>query len=137
MGKKESGKTKPILDDCEAWELEYSLIWHLRGNKIMPSSLCLKWWQNLAEKKYGDKQWWLEIAYQLGYVTKSTNPESGNITYEPYGFEYDSALIRKSLGLPQNGPLVFREITANSQLYCQLWDKLLRKETNESSSDLG
>ena len=91
----------------------------------------------MAERKYGDKEMWLEIAYELGYVTKSVNPKSGNVVYESYGFEYDGAHIRKSLGLPENSPLVFREITMNNRLYHQLWDKLLKKESNEASSDLG
>lgn len=137
MEDKEVSKVKSSPDNWGAWELEYSLIWHTRGNEVIPSPLCLKWWQNLAEKRYGDKQRWLEIAHQLDYVTKSINPESGNITYEPYGFEYDGALMRKSLDLSKNGPLVFREISVNSQPYHQLWDKLLKEEINEGSSDLG
>jgi len=137
MGKKGFGKAEPISDDYGAWELEHSPIWHIRGDEIIPNPLCLKWWQSLAEKKYGDRQRWLEIAHQLDYITKSTNLESGNIVYEPYGFEYDGFLIRKSLGLSQNGPLVFREISMNSNLYHQLWDKLLKEEVNEGSSDLG
>lgn len=137
MGKRGSRKAKPVFEDCSAWQLEYSPVWYTRGNEIIPSPLCLKWWQNLAEKRYGDTQRWLEIAYQLGYVTESINPESGNITYEPYGFEYDGALMRKSLDLSKNGPLVFREISVNSQPYHQLWDKLLKEEMNEGSSNLG
>ena len=137
MGKKGLGKAKPIRDDCGAWELEYSPVWYVRGDEIIPSPLCLKWWQTLAEQRYGDKQGWLEIAYELGYVTKSINPKSGNIVYEPYGFEYDGALIRKSLGLAENSPLIFRETSVNSQPYHWLWDKLLKEEINEGSNDLG
>jgi len=137
MGKRGSRKVKPTLDDRGAWELEYSPIWHVQENEIIPSPLYLKWWQSLAEKRYRDKQRWLEIAYELDYVTKSVNLKSGNITCEPYGFEYDGALIRKSLGLSKNSPLIFREITMNNRLYHQLWDKLLKKESNEGSSDLG
>ena len=127
MGKRGSRKVESLPDDCGTWELEYSSIWHTQENEIMPSPLCLKWWQSLAEKKYEDKVRWLEIAYQLGYVSKSINPESGNIAYEPYGFEYDGALIRKSLGLTENGPLIFKEISANTEPYHRLWDRLLKE----------
>jgi hypothetical protein len=137
MSKRGSRKVESLPDVCETWELEYSPIWHVQENKVIPSPLCLRWWQSLAEKKYRDRQRWLEVAHQLGYITKSTNLESGNITYEPYGFEYDGSLIRKSLGLPKNGPLVFSEMSIDNQPYHQLWNKLLREESHEGSSDLG
>jgi hypothetical protein len=70
---------------------------------------------------------WLEIAHELGYVAKAIDHKSGRIAYEPHGFEYDGCLMRKSLGLPQNSPLVFREMSVDSQLYYQLWDKLLKE----------
>ena len=126
MGEGKLKRVEPITDDCRVWRLEHSAVWHICENTIMPSSFCLKWWQNLAEKQYGDRQMWLEIAYQLGYVTKVVNCRSRSITYEPYGFEYDGRLIRKSLDLPENGPLVFKEILVNSRLYQQLWDRLLK-----------
>ena len=88
MGIRRSGKAKSSHDNRRAWELETSLVWHLRGNEITPSPLCLKWWQSLAEKQYGNRQMWLEIAYELGYVAKTIDHKSGSITYEPYGFEY-------------------------------------------------
>ena len=137
MGKKEAGKAESTPTNLEAWELEHSPIWQIRGNEIIPHPLCLKWWQSLAEKKYGNKQMWPEIAYDLSYVTKFISPKSGNVVYEAYGFEYNGALVRKSLGLSGNSPLIFREITMNNRLYHQLWDKLLKKESNEGSSDLG
>lgn len=137
MQKKEARKAKCTPNSSEVWELEHSPIWQIQGNKIVPHSLCLKWWQSLAKRKYRDKEMWLEIAYELGYVTKSINPKSGNVVYESYGFEYDGALIRKSLGLSENSPLVFREVSVNNQLYSRLWDKLLKEEINEDSSNLG
>lgn len=137
MGEKELGKVKPVSDNWGAWKLEYSPVWHAQKGEIVPSPLFLKWWQSLAEKKYGDKRMWLEIAYELGYIAKSINPKSGSIVYEPYGFEYDGTLIRKSLGLSENSPLVFREASVTSQMYNQLWDKLLKEEINEGSSNLG
>jgi len=137
VDEKEVKKTKPIPDNWGSWEFEYSPIWHIQEDEITPSPICLKWWQSLAEKKYRDRQMWLEIAYELGYITKLVNLKSGNIVYEPYGFEYDGALIRKSLGLSENSPLVFRETSVNSQMYSRLWDRLLKEEINEGSSNLG
>jgi hypothetical protein len=137
MGTRQLGKGKAAHDDCGAWELETSPIWHLQGNEIAPGSLCLKWWQSLAEQKYGDKEQWLEVACELGYVVKTSHSKSGTVAYEPYGFEYDGMLVRKSLGLSRDGPLVFSIDSADSQSYAQMWNMLLRKKTDEDSGNLG
>jgi len=64
---------------------------------LMPSPFFLNWWQQVAQIRYGDKQRCIDVAKELGYVSKDG---------EPLGFEYDPVMARSSLGIPEGMPLV-------------------------------
>ena len=107
-------------------ELEPDPVWVVEDNMIKPSPFFLKWWQRVAEQHFGQKGRWLDIAIELDYVGPVYDPEAEKTYLEPLGFDYDPALARSSLGIPNNMPLVTQ--AGNLEAYQQLWDWLLKEE---------
>ena len=114
-------KREPV--DPKAWELAPDYVWIELDGCLAPSAFFLKWWQAVAEAEYGDKNRWLDVAYGLGYVLKTTEP-NGKEYWEANGFEHDPALARKSLHIPRGHPLIFQNACEEVR-YKELWDWML------------
>jgi len=104
------------------FELEPSPVWVEENNVLKPSPFFNRWWQQVAQQRFGDKERWLEVAQNLGYVWWNG---------DPIGFGYDPIMARVSLGIPEGMPLVNQ--TQNSESYQQLRSWLLteRREHGE------
>jgi hypothetical protein len=87
-------------------EVEPNEVWVETEKTIEPSPYFLKWWQDLSVKRFGNNTHWLEIAFELGYVSKKIDSKTGEITFDPIGFDYDVQFVRKSLGISTDQPIV-------------------------------
>ena len=92
--------------ECSKWELESDSVWVTIDTIIKPSDYFLKWWQDLSIRRFGDNKHWLEIAFELGYVSKNIDTKSGEVTFDPIGFDYDIRLVRKTLGISVDMPII-------------------------------
>lgn len=117
----------------DEWELDPDPVWEEQQGCITPKPFFLRWWKAVAEKRYGSGDQWLQVGYQLGYVLKITDPRSGTVYYEPYGYGYDEILARESLGLANSSPLVFQIQSPSGALYQRLWDWLLAGENQDEN----
>ena len=88
------------------WELGSNEVWVETEKAIQPSPYFLKWWQDLSIRRFGDNKHWLEIAFELGYVSKNIDTKSGDVTFDPIGFDYDIRLVRKTLGMSVDMPII-------------------------------
>jgi hypothetical protein len=113
--------------ECSKWELESGPVWVTIDNIIKPSDYFLKWWQDISIQRYGDDSHWLDIAAELGYLSKETNPKSGNAIYEPIGFDYNPELVRNTLGIPADLPIIRYRENGQSQ-YRRMLDMLFSTE---------
>lgn len=104
------------------FEFEPSPVWIEENNVVMPGPFFLRWWQQVAQQRFGDKQRWLEVAQDLGYVWMNG---------DPIGFDYNPVTARASLGIHEGMPLV--STTENTDSYKQLMSWLLseRREHGE------
>jgi len=96
------------------FELEPSAVWVEENNMLKPSPFFIRWWQQVAQQRFGDKERWLEVAQNLGYVWWNG---------DPIGFDYDPLTVRASLGIPEGMPLVSE--TENAESYQRLRSWLL------------
>jgi len=117
--------------NAKNWELEQDPVWVIEHNTIMPSPFFRKWWEDAAERQYSDRDRWIDAAIQLGYIYKETNRRTGKVYMIPVGFEYDPALLRTSLGIPDGMPIVSRQ-DGNHKGYVQLWDWLLTEDEHHN-----
>jgi hypothetical protein len=81
-------------------------VWVETEKTIQPSPYFLKWWQDLSLKRFGDNTHWLKIAFELGYVSKKIDTKSGEVTFDPIEFEYDIQLVRRTLGISVDMPII-------------------------------
>ena len=88
------------------WELESNEIWVETEKTIQPSPYFLKWWQDLSIRRFGDNTHWLEIAFELGYVSKKIDTKTGEVTFDAIGFDYDVQQVRKTLEISDEQPIV-------------------------------
>ena len=88
------------------WELGSNEVWVETEKTIQPSPYFLKWWQDLSLKRFGDNTHWLEIAFELGYVSKKIDTKSGEVTFDTIEFDYDIQLVRKTLGMSVDMPII-------------------------------
>jgi hypothetical protein len=88
------------------WELGSNEVWVETEKTIQPSPYFLKWWQDLSIRKFGDNTHWLEIAFELGYVSKKIDTKSGEVTFDTIEFDYDIQLVRKTLGMSVDMPII-------------------------------
>jgi len=121
-------RRKSITDN---WQTEQDPVWITEESILRPSSFFLKWWQDVAELQYSDRERWIDIAVNLGYVAKLVDSASGRIYYEPVGFEYDRELIRNTLGIPEEMPLTYLE-EGGQERYSHMWDVLLNTKGQAS-----
>lgn len=96
------------------FEPEPSPVWLEDGGTLKPTEFFLRWWQQVAEKRFGDKELCFEAAQSLGYVWHNG---------DPIRFDYNRTLARASLGLPEEMPLVNE--TDNPESYQRLRARLL------------
>lgn len=96
------------------FELEPSAVWVEENNMLKPSPFFIRWWQQVAQQRFGDKERWLEVAQNLGYVWWNG---------DPIGFDYDPLMARTSLGIPEGMPLMSE--TENTNSYKELMSWLL------------
>jgi hypothetical protein len=125
----------------KVWDLEPDPVWVRDGNALIPSPFFLKWWETVAERRFGDRKRWLDAGIELGYISKSFDKVGRKHYYEAVGFDYNPALARCSLGLGADMPLVFKS-DQESEEYCRLWKLLLRggldkTDGGSNSSHLG
>ena len=92
--------------EVNKWEPECDEVWVETDKTIEPSPYFLKWWQDLSFKKYGDNTNWLQVAVDLGYVSKQVDSKSGKMIFEPIGFDYDIQLVRKTLDMSSDMPII-------------------------------
>jgi len=102
------------------FEPEPSPVWVEENNMLKPSPFFSHWWQQVAQLRFGDKERWLQVAQDLGYILSNG---------EPIGFEYDPSLARASLGIAEKMPLFKSE--GNAESYKTL-RKLLLMERRHS-----
>ncbi len=133
MIRKEGKMTKRNEPTMKDFELLPDPVWIVDNSHIEPAPFFLKWWQKAAERRFGAKERWPDIAYELGYVAKVHDPESGKVYMEPVAFGYDAALYRTSLGIPHDMPLVSESEAGNLKAYRRLWDWLLLEEKEAMS----
>jgi len=88
------------------WELGSNEVWVETEKTIQPSPYFLKWWQDLSIRRFGDNTHWLEIAFELGYVSKKIDTKSGEVTFDTIEFDYDIQLVRKTLGMSVDMPII-------------------------------
>ena len=88
------------------WELGSNEVWVETEKTIQPSPYFLKWWQDLSIRRFGDNTHWLEIAFELGYVSKKIDTKSGEVTFDPIEFDYDIKLVRKTLEISDEQPII-------------------------------
>ena len=88
-------KTKP-----RDFQLLPDPVWKEEDGMIMPTPFFLVWWQKIAERKYGDKERWLDAASELGYIAKLYDSEASKYYHEAVGFGYEPSEYRVSLGIP-------------------------------------
>lgn len=115
------------------WELEQDPVWVIEHGTIMPSSFFRKWWEDVSEHRYGDRDRWIDAAIDLGYVQREVDHHTGKFYLIPVGFEYDPSLLRASLGISNDMPLVSRQ-EGNHLGYTQLWDWLLTEDGHHDDS---
>lgn len=113
------------------WEPEQDPVWILEENMLKPSPFFLQWWQRTAELKYGTRDRWLDIAVELGYVTRLIDSASDQIYYEPIGFDYDPELVRNTLGIPEEMPITYYK-KSNREGYLHMWNALFSDEEEEN-----
>ena len=99
-------------------------VWHQNGNVIELHPFFLSWWQKFAEHKFGDKDRVLDAAVELGYMWKHRDQNTGEICYDPIGFDYNPVFCRNSLGISQDMPLISSDDRKRDQ-YNRLWQRLL------------
>ena len=100
------------------FEPEPSPVWIEEDGVLKPSPFFLRWWQQVAQRRFGDKERWLEVAQNLGYVWWNG---------DPIGFDYDPLVTRASLGIPKCMPLVSE--TQNTDCYQRLRSWLLSERS--------
>ncbi len=109
-------------------ELAPDPVWIIDDSYCGPAPFFLERWQECAKRRFGNKERWRDVACELGYVARIRDPESGETYMEPIGFDYDPALYRASLGIPQDMPLLSQGEVGNPEGYRQLWDWLLEEK---------
>lgn len=125
-GEKKMKKRRKVT--TKDMELLPDPVWIVEDSGIKPSRFFLRWWQRVAERRFSDKERWLDAAWELGYIAEIYDAETGKTYIEPVGFDYNPALARASLGIPDNMPLVSQSEAGNFEGYQQLWDRLLSEE---------
>jgi len=115
------------------FQLLPSSVWLHKGGKVVLSPFFLQWWEDYAERRFGDKEKVLEAGIELGYIAKMYDPISGGYNYDPIGFDYDPALYRKSLNIQDDMPIVSGDDKRHNE-YQQLW-KILLSEDREVMSN--
>jgi len=105
------------------WDLLPDPVWTEAGGSIQPTPFFFQWWRMVAEKKFGDGSRWLDAAVELGYVSRFTDPNTGGVCYDPIGFRYDPNLLRDSLAISRDMPLVSHNGRPDN--WRRLWDHLM------------
>jgi hypothetical protein len=103
--------------------LEPSPVWMDQNGVLEPRIFFRNWFEQVAEKRFGDRERWWEAAVELGYIAEWTD-SYGQFQVEYWGFEHDHVLYRASLGRPQGLPLI-SELSGNCDRYDRMWDRLL------------
>ncbi|MFC1964818.1 hypothetical protein ACFLWG_02295 [Chloroflexota bacterium] len=102
-------------------------VWTEVDGVIKPTPFFLSWWQDVAERRFGDRERWLDAAIELGYIIKFYDKEIGTSCYDLMGFDYNPALYRASLNISEDMPLVSQNDRC-SEDYQRLWQRLLSPE---------
>lgn len=113
------------------WEPEQDPVWILEEDILKPSLFFLRWWQRTAELKYDTRDRWLDIAVELGYVIRLIDSASDQIYYEPIGFDYDPELVRNTLRIPEEMPIIYCK-KSNRESYLHMWNALFSDEEEGS-----
>ena len=110
------------------FELLPDPVWVEEDGALEPSPFFRRWWQQYAERRWGDKAKILEAALDLGYIARFYDPNTGKHHYDPVGFDYDPIQYRESLGIPTDMPLV--STAGSPDAYQRLWNNLLKEVTD-------
>lgn len=101
------------------FEPEPSAVWTEENNVVMPTPFFLRWWQRVAQRRFSNKERWLEVAQELGYVARNG---------EAIGFDYDPLVARASLGIPEHMPLMREAENSDSYKGLMTWLLSERRE---------
>jgi len=120
-------------------ELQPDPVWIIQNGVLRPTPFFQDWFEQVAERSFGDKQRWWEAAMKLGYVCEWTD-SYGRPQFELLRFDYDPGLYRISLGMPDDIPLI-SENHGNREAYERMWEQLFEekeaKDGKQGCSDLG
>jgi len=115
-------KTKLKIKD---FEFVADPVWAEQDMCLVPIAFFLNWWQTVAERQFGDKTRWIDAAIELGYVVKTYDPIDGKCYLESTGLGYDHILLRQSLCIPENLPIISQTSKDSMRQWERLWTKLL------------
>lgn len=125
MDKMKKERQKPSKKKLRMKDLELlpDPIWKAEGDNFKVQSFFLKWWQDVARRRFGDENRVIDAAVELGYLRKYTDPATNEESIEPIRFDYDPKLYRESLGIQDDMPIPSG--SENHEALQQLYDKLL------------
>lgn len=93
-------------------------LWHDNHVALQPTPFFYDWWCRVAELKFGNRNRWLDAAIDLGYVVRYADNSETLVDF--VRFDYDAKLLRESLELQYERPLVIKENKGVKKLWHHL-----------------
>ena len=105
-----------------------SPVWLQNESGFESRTFFLKWWQDVSMLRFGDKEHCFEVALELGYVWQHLEPNSEETQYSLVGFDYNPSVYRKSLGIPDDMPII--SFGGDVKCFQPLWNRLLKENSD-------
>ncbi len=100
------------------FELQPDPLWGVVGLELRPRPFFQKFFEDVAERVFGDRGRWVDAAKYLGYVYADGDPRR---------FDYDPVELRVSLGLRPDLPLMKEGTEA---AYRGVWDHFVMEDVD-------